>query len=191
MKLDLHDWRNPDSIAKMTDGELFWIITNGKGKMTGGEGDGQKKKSAGTWSIWCACLETRERQRQRQRPKQLTKKRFAIWAYGGRSEVRERPFLLYWVACWLTVLVVYSVRRTCMAHAARFLALVNEAKKSVKETNVAAVKRRMDAGEKFVLVDVREESEWFREDVARGQFIWEKGLSRGILNSEFPTQEQK
>src|ERR1700740_2953265 len=47
-----------------------------------------------------------------------------------------------------------------VAHAAKFLALVNDAKKRVKETNVADVKRRMDAGEKFVLVDVREESEW-------------------------------
>jgi mono/diheme cytochrome c family protein len=44
MKLDLHDWRNPDSLAKMTDGELFWIITNGKGKMTGGEGDRTKEE---------------------------------------------------------------------------------------------------------------------------------------------------
>ena len=38
MKLDLHDWRDASSIEKMTDGELFWIITNGKGKMPG-EGD--------------------------------------------------------------------------------------------------------------------------------------------------------
>ncbi len=45
-----------------------------------------------------------------------------------------------------------------MAHAARFLVLVNDAKKRIKETNVADMKRRMDAGEKIVLVDVREES---------------------------------
>ena len=38
MKLELHDWHDPASIEKMTDGELFWIITNGKGKMPG-EGD--------------------------------------------------------------------------------------------------------------------------------------------------------
>lgn len=38
MKLELHDWRDPASLEKMTDGELFWIITNGKGKMLG-EGD--------------------------------------------------------------------------------------------------------------------------------------------------------
>jgi mono/diheme cytochrome c family protein len=35
MKLELHDWRDPSSIEKMTDGELFWIISNGKGKMPG------------------------------------------------------------------------------------------------------------------------------------------------------------
>jgi mono/diheme cytochrome c family protein len=44
MKLDLHDWRDANTIAKMTDGELFWIVTNGKGKMTGGEGDRTKEE---------------------------------------------------------------------------------------------------------------------------------------------------
>jgi mono/diheme cytochrome c family protein len=39
MKLKLPDWRDPKSLEKMTDGELFYIITNGRGKMTGGEGD--------------------------------------------------------------------------------------------------------------------------------------------------------
>lgn len=43
MKLGLKDWRDPSSIAKMSDGELFYIITNGKGKMTGGEGDRTKE----------------------------------------------------------------------------------------------------------------------------------------------------
>lgn len=47
-----------------------------------------------------------------------------------------------------------------MQHTSKFLALVSDARKRVKETNVADVKRRMDAGEKFVLIDVREESEW-------------------------------
>jgi hypothetical protein len=42
MKLELHDWRDPKSISKMTDGELFYIITNGRGKMIGGEGDRTK-----------------------------------------------------------------------------------------------------------------------------------------------------
>src|SRR5260370_22188316 len=38
MKLELPDWRDASSIGKMTDGELFWIVSNGKGKMPG-EGD--------------------------------------------------------------------------------------------------------------------------------------------------------
>ena len=47
-----------------------------------------------------------------------------------------------------------------MAHAPNFLRLVNDAKSRVKETNVAAVKQRKDAGEKFLLLDVREDNEW-------------------------------
>ena len=47
MKLELKDWRNPDSLAKMTDGELFYIITNGRGKMTGAEGDRTKETTRG------------------------------------------------------------------------------------------------------------------------------------------------
>ena len=66
-----------------------------------------------------------------------------------------------------------------MAHAAKFLALVNDAKKRVKETNVVDVKRRMDAGEKFVLVDVREESEW-----AQGHLPSAIHLGKGIIERD-------
>jgi rhodanese-related sulfurtransferase len=66
-----------------------------------------------------------------------------------------------------------------MAHAAKFLSLVNDAKKRVKETNVADVKRRMDAGEKFVLVDVREESEW-----AQGHLPGAIHLGKGIIERD-------
>jgi mono/diheme cytochrome c family protein len=43
MKLELRDWRDASSLEKMTDGELFWIISNGKGKMPG-EGDRTAEK---------------------------------------------------------------------------------------------------------------------------------------------------
>lgn len=43
MKLELRDWRDPASLEKLTDGELFWIISNGKGKMPG-EGDRDPEK---------------------------------------------------------------------------------------------------------------------------------------------------
>jgi rhodanese-related sulfurtransferase len=66
-----------------------------------------------------------------------------------------------------------------MAHAPKFLALVNESKKQIKETNVADVQRRLDAGEKFILVDVREESEW-----ARGHLPGAVHLGRGIIERD-------
>jgi len=44
MKLELSDWRNPDALSKYTDGALFYIITNGRGKMVGGEGDRTKEE---------------------------------------------------------------------------------------------------------------------------------------------------
>jgi mono/diheme cytochrome c family protein len=44
MKLELKDWRDPNSLTKVTDGELFYIITNGRGKMAGGEGDRTKEE---------------------------------------------------------------------------------------------------------------------------------------------------
>ena len=44
MKLELHDWRDASSIEKMTDGELFFVISNGRGKMLGGEGDRAPEK---------------------------------------------------------------------------------------------------------------------------------------------------
>jgi cytochrome c5 len=33
MKLAMRDWREPTTLANMTDGEIFYIITKGKGKM--------------------------------------------------------------------------------------------------------------------------------------------------------------
>ena len=45
-------------------------------------------------------------------------------------------------------------------HAPQFLKLVADAKSRVKECTVADVRARQAAGEKFVLVDVREESEY-------------------------------
>jgi rhodanese-related sulfurtransferase len=70
-----------------------------------------------------------------------------------------------------------------MAHAAQFLKLVNEAKKKIKETNVADVKRRIDAGEKFILVDTREDTEW-----ASGHIPGAVHMGRGIIERDIETQ---
>ena len=66
-----------------------------------------------------------------------------------------------------------------MAHAPKFLSIVNDAKKRVKETNVADVKRRMDAGDNFTLIDVREESEW-----ASGHLPGAIHLGKGIIERD-------
>jgi len=69
-----------------------------------------------------------------------------------------------------------------MAHSPQFLKLVNESKARVKETNVADVKRRMDAGEKFLLVDVREDNEW-----ANGHLPSAVHMGRGIIERDIET----
>lgn len=66
-----------------------------------------------------------------------------------------------------------------MQHAPKFLKLVNDAKKNVKETSVADVKKRMDGGEKFLLVDVREESEW-----AKGHLPGAVYMGRGVIERD-------
>jgi rhodanese-related sulfurtransferase len=66
-----------------------------------------------------------------------------------------------------------------MAHSAQFLKLVQDAKKNVKETNVAEVKRRGDAGEKFLLIDVREDNEW-----AKGHLPGAVHLGKGIIERD-------
>ena len=47
-----------------------------------------------------------------------------------------------------------------MKHSASFLKLVDDARSRIKETTPEQIKARLDKGEKFVLVDVREENEW-------------------------------
>jgi len=66
-----------------------------------------------------------------------------------------------------------------MAHAPQFLKLVNEAKKKIKETNVSDVKRRMDAGEKLILVDTREDAEW-----ANGHIAGAVHMGRGVIERD-------
>jgi rhodanese-related sulfurtransferase len=66
-----------------------------------------------------------------------------------------------------------------MQHSERFLKIVNESKSRVKETNSADVMRRRQAGEKFVLVDVREDGEW-----ANGHVTDAIHLGKGIIERD-------
>lgn len=66
-----------------------------------------------------------------------------------------------------------------MQHAPRFLKIVDDAKSRVQQTTVDDVKQKLDHGDKFLLVDVREESE-FAKDHLPGAIH----LGRGIIERD-------
>ena len=66
-----------------------------------------------------------------------------------------------------------------MDHAEGFLNLVRDAKQRIKEEDVQTTKKKLDAGEKIILVDVREESEW-----ARGHIPNAIHLGKGIIERD-------
>ncbi len=70
-------------------------------------------------------------------------------------------------------------------HPPRFLKIVDDAKKRVRETNVDKVKAQMDRGEKFILVDVREESE-FAKDHLPGAIHLGKGIIERDIEAQVP-----
>jgi len=47
-----------------------------------------------------------------------------------------------------------------MEHSRQFLKLVDEARARVRETDVASIQERIERGDDFLLIDIREESEW-------------------------------
>jgi rhodanese-related sulfurtransferase len=66
-----------------------------------------------------------------------------------------------------------------MAHAEGFLKLVKDAKRRVKEATVQDIKERLDAGEKLILVDTREDNEW-----ARGHILGAVHLGKGVIERD-------
>ncbi len=69
-------------------------------------------------------------------------------------------------------------------HPPKFLAIVDDAKKRVRETTVDEIKRRLDRGDKFVLVDVREDNEWTADHlpgaVHLGKGIIERDIEKTV-----------
>ena len=48
LKLNLKDWTNPEALKNRTDGELYYIITNGQGQMPGEAG---RAKPEDIWNM--------------------------------------------------------------------------------------------------------------------------------------------
>ncbi len=70
-------------------------------------------------------------------------------------------------------------------HPPRFLKIVDDAKTRVRETNIEDVKKKMDGSGKFVLVDVREESE-FAKDHLPGAIHLGKGVIERDIEARVP-----
>jgi len=70
-------------------------------------------------------------------------------------------------------------------HSPGFLRLVNDAKKRVQETNVDDVKAKLDRKEKFLLIDVREESEYARDHLP-GAIHLGKGIIERDIEERVP-----
>jgi len=70
-------------------------------------------------------------------------------------------------------------------HSPRFLRIVEDAKKRVHETSVDEVKAKIDRGEKFLLVDVREESEYAKDHLP-GAIHLGKGIIERDVEERVP-----
>ena len=75
-------------------------------------------------------------------------------------------------------------------HSPRFLRIVEDARQRVHETDVDKVKAKIDRGEKFLLVDVREESEYSKDHlpgaVHLGKGIIERDIEERVPDTNAP-----
>jgi len=68
-------------------------------------------------------------------------------------------------------------------HSPRFLELVNLSKSRIRQTNVQAVKEKLDRGDIFHLVDVREDNEWDKDHLPKAIH-----LGKGIIERDIETR---
>jgi rhodanese-related sulfurtransferase len=70
-------------------------------------------------------------------------------------------------------------------HSPRFLRIVEDAKTRIREVRVDDVKARLDRGEKFLLLDVREESEYAKDHLP-GAIHLGKGIIERDIEGRVP-----
>ena len=75
-------------------------------------------------------------------------------------------------------------------HTPRFLAIVNDARKNVRECTVEDVKSRLDKGETLLIVDVREESEFARDHIP-GAIHLGKGIIERDIEAKIPQTDKE
>lgn len=76
-----------------------------------------------------------------------------------------------------------------MQHSPRFLKIVDDARGRVRECTVDDVKHKMDQGEKFLLIDVREDNE-FAKDHLPGAIHLGKGIIERDIEQRVPALDE-
>ncbi len=75
-------------------------------------------------------------------------------------------------------------------HSPRFLEVVNQARKRIRETTSEDVKAKLDRNEKFLLIDVREDNEWAKDHLPNavhlGKGIIERDIEQQVPDSHTP-----
>lgn len=70
-------------------------------------------------------------------------------------------------------------------HSARFLKIVDDTRKRIREVSIDDVKARLDRGQEFTLVDVREESEYAKDHLP-GAIHLGKGIIERDIEERVP-----
>jgi rhodanese-related sulfurtransferase len=68
-------------------------------------------------------------------------------------------------------------------HSPRFLGVVNDAKKRIREVTIEDVKAKLDRKEQFLLIDVREDNEWNKDHLPNAIH-----LGKGIIERDIEQQ---
>ncbi len=77
-----------------------------------------------------------------------------------------------------------------MDHSPKFLTLVEDAKRRIREVTIDDVQKYREAGLDFVLIDTREESEWAAGH-AEGAIHLGKGIIERDIEQTIPDPDQK
>jgi rhodanese-related sulfurtransferase len=79
---------------------------------------------------------------------------------------------------------------TPVTHSTEFLKLVNDAKTRIQQIDIEGYKKLVASGEKHVLVDTREESEW-NAGHAKGALHLSKGVIERDVEAKVPDKNAK
>ncbi len=70
-----------------------------------------------------------------------------------------------------------------MKHTPAFEEIVNRSRVKIRETSVTEIHQRLQKGDKFHLVDVREDSEW-----AKGHLPGAEHIGKGVIERDIETK---